>query len=57
MSGYFNNAQKGELKEIKELLKQSDIEKVKEGLEQLTAYMSIGRDVSSLFMDVLKCLE
>ncbi|KAJ6246559.1 ap-1 complex subunit beta-1 [Anaeramoeba flamelloides] len=48
---------KGELKELQLKLQENGVSKKKEAVKEVIAYMTIGKDVSSLFTDVLNCLE
>ncbi|KAJ6249649.1 ap-1 complex subunit beta-1 [Anaeramoeba flamelloides] len=48
---------KGELKELQLRLINLDLEIKKESIKQVIAYMTVGKDVSGLFTDVLNCLE
>ncbi|KAJ6247651.1 ap-1 complex subunit beta-1 [Anaeramoeba flamelloides] len=48
---------KGELKELQLKLQENGVSKKKEAVKEVIAYMTVGKDVSSLFTDVLNCLE
>eukprot|EP01129_Flabellula_baltica_P016237 TRINITY_DN8557_c0_g1_i1.p1 TRINITY_DN8557_c0_g1~~TRINITY_DN8557_c0_g1_i1.p1 ORF type:complete len:801 (-),score=199.86 TRINITY_DN8557_c0_g1_i1:20-2395(-) len=54
---YFAGANSGELKEIKDALKSTKNEKQKAAVKKVIALMTIGRDVSALFSDVVKCMQ
>ena len=58
MSHYFSSSNKrGELSELNEDLNSTKYEKKKEAIKKVIAYMTIGKDVSTLFQSVIKCLE
>eukprot|EP01097_Dermamoeba_algensis_P002785 TRINITY_DN2103_c0_g1_i1.p1 TRINITY_DN2103_c0_g1~~TRINITY_DN2103_c0_g1_i1.p1 ORF type:complete len:605 (-),score=136.57 TRINITY_DN2103_c0_g1_i1:1018-2832(-) len=56
MSKYFSS-KRGELTEIKEDLNSSDDKRKKESLKKIIADMTVGKDVSMLFSDVVKCVN
>eukprot|EP01098_Paradermamoeba_levis_P014446 TRINITY_DN689_c0_g1_i1.p1 TRINITY_DN689_c0_g1~~TRINITY_DN689_c0_g1_i1.p1 ORF type:complete len:788 (-),score=277.19 TRINITY_DN689_c0_g1_i1:72-2333(-) len=56
MSKYFSSSKRGELTEIKDDLNSSDESRKKEALKKLIADMTVGKDVSMLFSDVVKCM-
>ena len=59
MSGdakYFQTTKKGEIKELQEDLNSTDRPKVKEAVKKVIAAMTVGKDVSMLFSDVIKSM-
>ena len=54
---YSTTNKKGEINELKEALNNTKNENKIEGLKKTIAFMTIGKDVSSLFQPVIKCLE
>lgn len=57
MSKAFSNAKKGELFELKAELNSQSNSTRKEAVRKTIASMTIGRDVSGLFTDVLNCMQ
>jgi len=55
-SKYFTTTKRGEISELKEELDSSNEEKKKEALKKIIAAMTVGKDVSMLFADVVKCV-
>ena len=47
----------GEIHELKEDLNQNDAEGRKDALKKVIAGMTVGKDVSVLFPDVVKCMQ
>ena len=59
MSGdakYFQSTKKGEIRELQEDLNSSSREKIKEAVKKVIAAMTVGKDVSTLFTDVIKSM-
>jgi vesicle coat complex subunit len=54
---YFTTTKKGEIYELKSDLNSDRKDKKKEAVKRVIASMTIGKDVSSLFADVLKCMQ
>ncbi|VWU48464.1 AP-1 complex subunit beta, putative [Hepatocystis sp. ex Piliocolobus tephrosceles] len=54
---YFQTTKKGELHELKEELHSSHKEKKKEAIKKIIAAMTVGKDVSILFSDVVNCMQ
>jgi AP-1 complex subunit beta-1 len=54
---YFTTTKKGEIYELKSDLNSDRRDKKKEAVKRVIASMTIGKDVSSLFADVLKCMQ
>lgn len=54
---YFQGSKRGELHELKDELHSSSKEKKKEAVKKVIAAMTVGKDVSSLFPDVLNCMQ
>ena len=56
---YFGGAEpkRGEMQELKEELNNVSRDKVKDAVKKVVAGMMVGKDVSSLFMDMLKCMQ
>lgn len=56
-SKYFTTTKKGELAELKADLQGDKKEKKKEAIKKIIASMTVGKDVSSLFADVVNCMQ
>lgn len=54
---YFQTTKKGEIHELKEELHSSHKEKKKEAIKKIIAAMTVGKDVSTLFPDVVNCMQ
>lgn len=54
---YFNSSEKGEIYELKKDLNNDNRIIKKEAVKHVIASMTIGKDVSNLFADVLKCMQ
>ncbi|KAF7458164.1 AP-1 complex subunit beta-1 [Cryptosporidium felis] len=54
---YFQGSKRGELQELRDELHSSSKEKKKEAVKKVIAAMTVGKDVSSLFPDVLNCMQ
>ncbi|XP_064392517.1 AP-1 complex subunit beta-1-like [Halichondria panicea] len=54
---YFTTTKKGELAEMKADLQSDKKEKKKEAVKKIIASMTVGKDVSSLFADVVNCMQ
>ncbi|CXI83707.1 AP-1 complex subunit beta, putative [Plasmodium berghei] len=54
---YFQTTKKGEIHELKEELHSSHKEKKKEAIKKIIAAMTVGKDVSMLFSDVVNCMQ
>jgi vesicle coat complex subunit len=54
---YSTTNKKGEINELKEALNSTKNDSKIDGLKKTIAFMTIGKDVSSLFQPVIKCLE
>lgn len=54
---YFQTTKKGEIQELKEELHSGNKEKKKEAVKKVIAAMTIGKDVSGLFPDVVNCIQ
>ena len=57
MSKYFSTSKRGELQELKQDLASTDFNRKKEAIKKVIAQMTVGKDVSSLFQGVIRCLE
>lgn len=57
MTTYFINRKRDEIAQLKEELNSLRVEEKREGLKKIIAAMTVGKDVSQLFLDVLKCME
>lgn len=51
------NSAPGEIHELKEELNSLKEDKKKEAVKKVIAFMTVGKDVSMLFADVLKCMQ
>ncbi|KAE8725987.1 hypothetical protein F3Y22_tig00007902pilonHSYRG00030 [Hibiscus syriacus] len=56
-SKYFSTTKKGEIPELKEELNSQYKEKRKDVVKKVIAAMTVGKDVSSLFTDVVNCMQ
>ncbi|KAK9841945.1 hypothetical protein WJX81_000273 [Elliptochloris bilobata] len=54
---YFATTKKGEIHEFKEDLRALDRSKKKEAVKKVIAAMTVGKDVSMLFPDVVNCMQ
>eukprot|EP00922_Rhytidocystis_sp_ex-Travisia-forbesii_P021284 GHVS01031196.1.p1 GENE.GHVS01031196.1~~GHVS01031196.1.p1 ORF type:complete len:911 (+),score=148.84 GHVS01031196.1:143-2875(+) len=54
---YFQTTKRGEIHELKEELHSSNKEKKKEAVKKVIAAMTVGKDVSALFPDVVNCMQ
>ncbi|XP_012253878.2 AP-1 complex subunit beta-1 isoform X2 [Athalia rosae] len=56
-SKYFTTTKKGELFELKSELNNDKKEKKKEAVKKVIASMTVGKDLSALFPDVVNCMQ
>ncbi|KAK9745099.1 Adaptin N terminal region [Popillia japonica] len=56
-SKYFTTTKKGEIYELKSELNNDKKEKKKEAVKKVIASMTVGKDVSALFPDVVNCMQ
>ncbi|CAI5444670.1 unnamed protein product [Caenorhabditis angaria] len=56
-SKYFTTTKKGEIFELKTELNSEKKEKKKEAVKKVIASMTVGKDVSALFPDVVNCMQ
>jgi hypothetical protein len=56
-SKYFTTTKKGEIFELKSELNNDKKEKKKEAVKKVIASMTVGKDVSALFPDVVNCMQ
>lgn len=54
---YFNTTKKGEMFELRAELNSDKKERKKDAVKKIIASMTIGKDVSSLFPDVINCMQ
>lgn len=54
---FFNTTKRGEIHELKEELHSRDAKKRQEAVKKVIAAMTVGKDVSTLFTDVIQCLQ
>ncbi len=54
---YFSTQKKGEIHELRNDLNSANRDKVKDAVKKVIASMTIGKDVSALFTDVIKCMQ
>eukprot|EP00002_Diphylleia_rotans_P012751 TRINITY_DN2492_c0_g1_i1.p1 TRINITY_DN2492_c0_g1~~TRINITY_DN2492_c0_g1_i1.p1 ORF type:complete len:901 (+),score=230.67 TRINITY_DN2492_c0_g1_i1:66-2768(+) len=54
---YFQNSRKGEIQEFREELRLPSKDKKKDAVKKVIAAMTVGKDVSLLFPDVLNCIQ
>jgi AP-1 complex subunit beta-1 len=53
---YFSSSKRGEVAELRDELNNKDKDAKKEAVKRVIAAMTVGKDVSALFSDVLKCM-
>jgi len=56
-SKYFTTTKKGEIFELKEELRNPDADKKRDAVKKVIAAMTVGKDVSMLFTDVVICMQ
>eukprot|EP00124_Ichthyophonus_hoferi_P001583 Ihof_evm2s86 gene=Ihof_evmTU2s86 len=56
-SKYFANSKKGEIYELKAELNSEKPQKRKDAVKKVIASMTLGKDVSSLFPDIINCMQ
>ena len=56
-SKYFTTTKKGEIHELREQLRHPKPEKQRDAIKKVIAAMTVGKDVSSLFADVVNCMQ
>ena len=56
-SGFFTTTRKGEVAEWGNAIRSSDRNVKRDGIKRIIAAMTVGKDVSSLFGDVVKCTQ
>ncbi|KAF4674954.1 hypothetical protein FOL46_003400 [Perkinsus olseni] len=54
---YFSSSKRGEIHELKEELNSPNKDKKKEAIKKVIAAMTVGKDVSPLFPDVVNCMQ
>uniref|UniRef100_A0A7S1T750 Beta-adaptin-like protein n=1 Tax=Tetraselmis chuii TaxID=63592 RepID=A0A7S1T750_9CHLO len=54
---YFTTTKKGEIHELKEELRNADKSKKKDAVKKVIAFMTVGKDVSMLFPDLVNCMQ
>merc|ERR1719248_109544 len=54
---FFQTTKRGEIQELKDELHVNDRAKQKEGVKKVIAAMTVGKDVSALFADVVNCIQ
>jgi len=54
---YFSTTKKGEIAELKEELNHLDRQRKKDAVKKVIAAMTVGKDVSMLFPDVVNCIQ
>jgi AP-1 complex subunit beta-1 len=57
MASYFQSSKNSELSELQTDLNSMNLEVKKEAAKQVIAMMTIGKDASSLFPHMVKCME
>jgi len=57
MSVSFTNKTRDEIYQLKQELSSFDVDEKRAALKKIIAAMTVGKDVSPLFLDVLKCME
>mmetsp|Transcript_10468 Transcript_10468/g.36822 ORF Transcript_10468/g.36822 Transcript_10468/m.36822 type:complete len:899 (-) Transcript_10468:312-3008(-) len=54
---FFQTTKRGEIQELKEELHATDKQKQKDAVKKVIANMTVGKDVSALFADVVNCMQ
>ncbi|CAE7343540.1 BETAC-AD [Symbiodinium pilosum] len=54
---FFQTTKRGEIQELKEELHAHDKQKQKDAVKKVIANMTVGKDVSALFADVVNCIQ
>lgn len=54
---FFTSSRKGENHELREELRSPQRDKKRDAVKKVIANMTVGKDVSSLFTDVLNCIQ
>eukprot|EP00052_Salpingoeca_macrocollata_P004250 m.40245 g.40245 ORF g.40245 m.40245 type:complete len:885 (+) comp14094_c0_seq1:109-2763(+) len=54
---YFSSSKKGEIFELKQALKSAKKAEKRDAVKKVIASMTVGKDVSSLFSDVINCIQ
>jgi hypothetical protein len=54
---YFETAKRGELQELQDALNSRSLDDKRLALKKVIAQMTLGKDLSTLFQSVIKCLE
>ena len=54
---FFNSNKRGEIQELKDELHSLDKQKKKDAVKKVIASMTVGKDVSTLFPDVVQCMQ
>ncbi|CAJ1378128.1 unnamed protein product [Effrenium voratum] len=54
---FFQTTKRGEIQELKEELHANDKQKQKDAVKKVIANMTVGKDVSALFADVVNCIQ
>jgi len=54
---FFSTSKKGEIAELKAELQSPNRDQKKDAVKKVIANMTIGKDVSTLFMDVVNCIQ
>lgn len=54
---FFQTTKRGEIQELKEELHANDKSKQKDAVKKVIASMTVGKDVSALFADVVNCIQ
>lgn len=54
---FFTSTKRGEIQELKDELHSLDKQKKKDAVKKVIASMTVGKDVSSLFPDVVQCMQ
>ena len=56
-SKFFSTNRKGENHELREELRSPNRERKRDAVKKVIANMTVGKDVSSLFPDVINCIQ
>lgn len=56
-AGFFSTTKRGEVLEWGEAIRSTDKNMKKDGIKRIIAAMTVGKDVSTVFGDVVKCMQ
>jgi vesicle coat complex subunit len=54
---YFSSTKKGEVSELRQELAANDLDQMKDAVKKVIAAVTVGKDMSPLFPDVVNCMR